>query len=315
LTFDFVPRTVSGMLRPVRRSMPRRAWPFTYLAAIAGALILAGCVGNADDPARLRPQARAALARWADAVGAAGGRAPVVLVGELTGQVGDWELEVGENNKLALMAGSVESDASLPADAPPPGEVRWQDGTTASVPLSSAQQAVAAIRAGSLEPCSDCTPLRITAARLTTDPIETSRGPATAPVWEFTVQGTAVKVTRVAIADPITGVPPPWNPNNSPIGIAIESASGTVGGLELSVAFVGAPRPGDQACGEDYTAEAVESDLAVVVIVTRHRNAVIGSCTAAGAPRTATVELAAPLGERAVLEVEQGLPVPVVLTP
>jgi hypothetical protein len=272
-------------------------------------------VGNADDPAKLQQQARAALVRWADAVAATGGRSPVVLVGEPTGQVGDWELEVGDNNKPALMAGMVEGDASLPAEAPPDGEVRWQDGTTASVPLNSAQQAVAAIRAGSPEPCSDCTPLRITAARLTTGPIETSRGPATAPVWEFTVQRTAVRVTRVAIADLITVVPPPWNPNDSPVGLAIGSASGTVNGRELTVAFVGAPRPGDQACGEDYTAEAVESDLAVVVIVTRHPHEVIGACTAVGAPRTATVELAAPLGKRAVLEAQQGLPVPVVLTP
>jgi hypothetical protein len=33
-----------------------------------------------------------------------------------------------------------------------------------------------------------------------------------------------------------------------------------------------------------------------------------------GFPRTATVDLAAPLGERAVLEVKQGQPVPVVFT-
>ncbi len=40
----------------------------------------------------------------------------------------------------------------------------------------------------------------------------------------------------------------------------------------------------------------------------------IGACTADGARRTASVELAAPLDERAVLEVQQGRPVPVVLT-
>lgn len=314
MTSDFVPRTVSDMLRPVRRSAPRRAWGFTFLAAIAVASLFAGCVGNADGP-RLRQQAQAALVRWADAVEAAGGPSSVVLVGELTGQVGDWELEVGDNNKPALMAGLVVGDASLTAETPPDGEVRWPDGTTAPVPLTSAQQAVAAIRAGNPEPCSECAPLRITTARLANGPIETSRGPARAPVWEFTMQGTAVRVTRVAIADPIIVKPPPWDPNNSPVGLAIESANGTVGGRELTVAFVGAPRPGDQPCGEDYTAEAVESDLAVVVIVTRHPNVVIGSCTAAGAPRAATVVLAAPLGERAVLEVQQGLPVPVVLTP
>jgi hypothetical protein len=295
--------------------VPRRGWPFTFLAAIAVAPILAGCAGSPDAPARVPEQAQAALTRFADAVAAAGGRTAVVLVGEQTNQVGDWELEVGENNKLALMAGMVVDNAGLPAKAPPNGEVRWPDGRTASVVLNSAQHAFASIRAGSPEPCSDCAPLRITAARLTTGPIETSRGPATVPVWEFTVQGTAVRVTRVAIANAIAVVPPPWDPSNLALGPAVESASGTIGGRELTVAFIGSPRPGSQACGEDYTAQAVESDLAVVVIVASHPHGGIGACTSEGALRTATVELAAPLGERAVLEVQQGLPVSVVLTP
>jgi hypothetical protein len=181
--------------------------------------------------------------------------------------------------------------------------------------LYSAQQAFAAIRAGNPQQCTDCASLRITAARLTTGPIVTSRGPATAPIWEFTLQGTAVRVTRVAVADAISVVPPPWDPSNLALGPAIESASGTVGGRELTVAFVGSPRPGSQACGEDYTAAAVESDLAVVVIVTRHAHGGVDACTSEGATRTATVELAAPLAQRAVLEVQQGLPVPVMLTP
>lgn len=307
------------MLHLVGRSVARRARPFVI--AVAVVIALSGCqlvpgLSSASDSTKLHQQAQAALARWADAVAAAGGPSPVVLVGELTGQVGDWELAVGDNNKRALMAGLVEATASLPAEAPPDGEARWPDGTTATVPVLSAQQAVAAIRAGAAAACGDCTSLRITAARLTTRPIETSRGPATAPVWEFTVQGTAVKVTRVAVAHSITVVPPPWDPNGLPVSLAIDSASGKVGGRELTVAFVGAPLPGDQVCGEDHTAEAVESDLAVVVIVMRHPNTpLFGACSAVGAPRTATVQLAALLGERVVLEVVQGLPVPVVLTP
>jgi hypothetical protein len=303
------------MLSPVRRPVARRIRPVALLAVVAMALVLAGCLGTGDDPAKLQQQARAALTRWADAVAAAGGPSPVVLVGELTGQVGDWEPAVGDNNKIALMAGLVEGDASLPAATPPDGEVRWQDGTTATVALMSAQQAVAAIKGGTSAPCGDCTPLRITDARLTTGPIDTSRGSATGPVWDLTVEGTAVTVTRVAIADAIAIVVPPWNPDDPPVGLAIDSASGTVGGRQLTVSFVGAPLPGDQPCGEDYTAEGVESDLAVVVIVTRHAHVTLGACTADGAPRTATLELAAPLGERTVLEVQQGRPVPVTLTP
>jgi hypothetical protein len=294
----------------------RRERLLASVAAIIVAAASAGCAGNAGDAAQLRQQANAALARWADAVAAAGGPSPVVLVGELTSQVGEWEEAVGENYKVALMAGRVEPNANLPAEVPPDGEVRWPGGFTASVALVSAQQAFAAIQGGAAAPCGDCTSLRITGSRLTTGSIETSRGPATGPIWEYTVQGTAVKVTRVAIAHPITVTPPLWDPNNSPVGLAIDSASGSVGGRELTVTFLGAPLPADQPCGEDYTAEAIESELAVVVIVTRHpHGGAFGACTLAGAVRTATAELAGPLGERAVLEVRQGLPVPVVLSP
>jgi hypothetical protein len=303
------------MLCPVRRPVARRFRPVALLAVVAMALLLAGCLGTGDDSAKLQQRARIALTRWADAVAAAG-PSPVVLVGELTGQVGIWEEDVGDNNKRALMAGLVEADANLPVATPPDGEVRWQDGTTAPVALISARQAVAAINAGSPEPCgADCTPLRITGARLTTGPIETSRGSATGPVWDLMVDGTAVTVTRVAIADAIAVELPAWNPDDPPVGVAIDSASVTGDGRQLTVAFVGAPLAGDQPCGEDYTAEAVESDVAIVVIVTRHPHTTIGACTAVGAPRTATLRLAAPLGERTVLEVQQGRPVPVTLTP
>lgn len=237
-----------------------------------------------------------------------------MVVGDLTAQVGDWELQVGDNNKRALMAGLVEVPSDLSAAVPPAGEVRWDDGTTTTVPLLSAQQAAAAIKS-SAGVCTDCRPLMITAARLTTGPVETSRGHATAPVWEFTLRGTAVTLTRAAFAHPVTVARLPEGSGSS-IGVAIDSASGTAGGRELTVTFAGAPLPGDKPCGEDYTTEAVESDLAVVVIVTRHPNVpLIGGCSAVGAYRTATAELAAPLGERAVLDIQQGLPVPVALTP
>ena len=255
------------------------------------------------------------LDNWAQAVGAAESGSPIVIVGERTGQVGDWEPEVGDNNKRALYAGLFEGDASLGADAPPDGEVTWADGTTTAVALSSARTAVEAIRAETESPCDDCAPLRITAARLTTGPIETSRGPATAPVWELAVHGTAVKLTRVAIADSTTVVPPRQHLNDPKVGVRIESAMASTGGRELTVTFIGAPGPASQGCGADYTAEAVESDLALVAIVGEQRPLQFGACTAAGATRTATATLSAPLGVRSVLDIQQGLPVPVTLTP
>ena len=287
-----------------------------YASALLAAMALAGCVWapGATDPAAAHQRAQAVLSAWADAVAAAGEHAAVTPVGELTGQIGDWEEAVGDNNKRALMAGMVASVSPLSEEAPPDGEVTWQDGTTTKVPLLSAQEAIVAIESTTAAPCPDCAMLLVTAAPLTSGPIQTTRGPATAPVWEFTLQGTAVKVTRVAIANPVVIAP---DEVGSQLGLAIDSASGTVGGNELTVAFVGAPDPGNMPCGEDYTAEAVESDLAVVVIVTRHPHvAPLGeACSAVGARRTATATLAAPLGDRVVLDLQQGTPIPIVLGP
>ena len=82
----------------------------------------------------------------------------------------------------------------------------------------------------------------------------------------------------------------------------------------MTVSFTGSPWPTAQPCGADYTGEAVESANAVVVIVLTHPHRANEACTAIGARRTTVVQLAQPLGERAVLEVQQGLPVPVTIT-
>jgi len=292
---------------------------FAIVAALALAAGTSGCglLPSRDDSARLHQQAQAALTRWTDAVAAAGGQSAFIPVGELTGQVGDWEEAVGDNDKRALMAGLVEAAVNLPAETPPDGELRRQNGSTKTVRLISAQKALSDLKADAAgSSCPECVPLQITAVRLTSGPVDTSRGPAMAPVWEFTVRGTAVRVTRVAIADRVSVVPPPWDPNNAPVGISIDSATGTVGGQHLTVGFTGAPGAGDQGCGADYTAEAVESPTAVVVIVTEHRHSSFfgESCTAVGAFRTAEVALSAPLGDRTVLEVQQGRAVAVLLT-
>ena len=294
---------------------PRLSGLGLYAPALVAAMTLTGCIAapGATDPAPARQRAQAVLAAWADAATAAGEHAAVTPVGELTSQIGDWEEAVSDNNKRALMAGLIASDRLLSEEAPPDGDVVWQDGTTTKVPLMSAQQAIIAMESTTEAPCLDCAMLLVTDAQLTSGPIQTTRGPATAPIWEFTVEGTAVKVRRVAIANPVVVAPDEggWG-----LGLAIESASGSVDGSDLTVAFTGSPDPGNMACGEDYTAEAVESDLAVVVIVTHHPRVGLGeACTAVGARRTATATLAAPLGDRVVLDLQQGTPVSLVLAP
>ncbi len=297
--------------RPCRRHL---------IALAALGVCLAGCGlsfgPGVDDSAKLREQAQAALTRWAAAVAAAGGPSAFVQVGDRTLQLGDWEQSVGDNNKLAMFAGLVVSTIPLSGLTPSDGRVEWPDGSASTVALISPEQAFKELKSdagGSA--CSGCQPLQIVKAELTSGPVSTSRGTAQAPIWMFSLQGTAVRLARVAVAMSVTVTPPAWDPNNPPIGLAINAASGSMTSRQLTVSFTGAPGPASEGCGADYTAEAVESGDAVVVIVIEHSNLTLGACSAVGATRTATVELAAPLGNRAVLEVQQGLPVPVSLAP
>lgn len=308
-----------GGFRPARRSGAAAGWPLGVLALAVVALIAglsfrqAGIASNSSPTASvardaLHLRADELLAAWAAA--SSGGSAPA-FVGDLTGQTGDWEEAVGDNNKRALMAGLLRA-GTLSAEAPPDGELRWSDGESATVPLRSATQALDDLASAGGGSCDGCTALEVTGATLTTVPVETTRGPATAPAWRFTLAGTRVTVTRVAVADTIAPVPPPFPQDRYPTVRWIESASGLASERNLLVALTGAPGPGSERCGADYTAEAVESPLAVVVIVTEHANPTPAACPQVGARRTASVVLTSPLGDRAVLDVVQGVAVPLV---
>jgi hypothetical protein len=307
------------------RSIPGRSAPIALLAAALAAVLAAGCTtlvsapGGSGIPTAteitpadpLHRQAHEALARWADAVAKSGGAA-ITFTGDLTSQIGDWEPENGDN-KAALMAGKVETMIDLPADRPSRNEVKWLDGTTQGVAVLSAVAALEDLRAEAAAAggaCDECAPLRITEARLATTLVETSRGPANAPTWVFAVAGSEVQVTRVAVDDAVSVQPPPWDAEHPPEGISIDRAIGTADSKDLEVSFVGAPKGKDEPCGADYIAEAVESQLAVVILVIEDRNPLPASCPALGAVRTAKVKLDAKLGTRAVLEGRQGLPVP-----
>ena len=283
------------------------------------AAALAACAADVPpltaDPGTdwVQVKAQSALTRWATAVAASGGQRAFVQVGDPTGQVGVWEEAVGQNNKPAVMAGLVEVSADMPAEKPPDGQVQWSDGTTRMVKLGSALDAASALRGLRGGDCPGCAPVQLTGARLTTGQVDTSHGPATVPMWEFTVKGSAVLLTRVAIDPAATVVLPPWDPIGAPFTLSIMSASGTVDGRDLMVKFIGAENSADKPCGVDYSAEAVESATAIVVILSSRNNPIPVACTLMGFERTAVAKLAAPLGDRAVLNVQDGAPVPVVL--
>src|SRR5438552_8975388 len=132
-------------MTPTRRVQQGRMPVRTAASLLATLALVAACAPPAGGPGgssvtltgsqtqqpedRVHRQAHDALARWADAVRKSGG-ATITFVGEMTGQIRDWEATVGENNKSALYAGLVETATPLSDGTPPGDKVRWLDGST-----------------------------------------------------------------------------------------------------------------------------------------------------------------------------------------
>jgi hypothetical protein len=284
-------------------------------------LLLPGCtrVSNDDvgvlpsDPAadaEMHQQAVDALARWDQAV--AGITGPVFLpVGDSFGMLGQWE-PGNEHNKDSLAANRFLVDGDLPASPTATAQVVWDDGTTATLPMLSAADAYDQAPPMS-STCDGCPELHITGATLISGAAETTHGRAQIPLWAYSLAGTSVRLTRPAVAEPpVRLTPPPWDSTNPPAGMQIDSAVVSADGLTLTANFIGAGTIAQRgACGAAYSAEAVESDHAVVVIIHGLFGDAAEDCTTEGYARSAVAELAKPLRDRAVLEDREGTPVPV----
>src|SRR5664280_1702180 len=295
-----------------------RVRAFRLLAVVGLVVGISACSSiapaSSTDVAEIHRQAQQALARWDSAAGAAAGGSGFVLVGDSTLFVGsDWGPNIdGGNAKMALYAGLFVVANPLPFEAPPDGRIVWQDGTTHAVPVISAQQALTDMKAAGVSPCPECTPLQVTGATLTTATFQSSRGPVQTPAWEFSLKDTDVTLDQVAVGSQVA-VPAMPTPNDQAtgqqvaqpwFGPQVQSATVDGGSMTITVTVVGALDAGDKPCGADYTAEAVESDTGVVVIVYEHRNTLPAACSAVGYFRTAQVTLAKPLGNRTLIDLQ-----------
>jgi hypothetical protein len=276
---------------------------FGLLAVVGLAVGTSACSSAATE---VRRQAQAALAHWDAAAAAGAGGSGFVLVGEPTLFVGDdWGPNIdGNNAKMALYAGLFVAANQLPSEAPSDGSVKWQNGTVHAVPVISAQQALTDLKATGVSPCPDCTPLQITGASLTTATFQSTRGPAQAPAWEFSLKDTDVKLDQIAVGGRFIPPPPPEQPAQPRVGPPVESATVDASGMTLTVTVVGAQYAADKPCGADYTAEAVESDTAIVVIVYEHQNTLPAACSLVGYARTAQAALAKPLANRILIDLQ-----------
>jgi hypothetical protein len=263
-------------------------------------------------------QAQALLDQWDALIGRAQPDAIVFTGGLVNG--GGWNGKNAGDDKIAFYAGWVHAAEPLATDLPTAGAITWPDGSSQSVPLISASDALDALIANSEEPqvCNKCHQLQVTGAHRTTVDAHTSRGDLNVPAWQFEFapdDAPIDPITIVAVKDAVA-IKDGELSGATHDGQLIETAYGSPDSKQLTVAFVGAQYGADKPCGADYDASAVESERAVAVIITQtpapfptSADGVPMACDAVGYYRTVTVDLASALGNRTILDVNYATPV------
>lgn len=227
----------------------------------------------------------------------------LVFISDLT-RGGGWRGARADDAKTAFVSGMIEATVNLSTETPPPGEVTWPDGTTQEVPLISAADALAAmileLRSDQpAYPCGDC--LQVVGATLTTRTALTWHGDAQVPVWQFDFAARdepMEPISYVAVRDRVD--PSIWLPLSS---ANTDAAYGHPDDTQVTIVF------GGGACDTGHSIEVVESTGAMVPIITTTVRG--GACTLQRVGYALRVELAAPLGDRVVLDLDSGYPVPV----
>lgn len=108
----------------------------------------------------------------------------------------------------AIDHGYVTLGTALPTTTPAPAAIRFPDGATMTVPLRTAAQAFQNVGFDPADCTGTCAPIKVTAVRLGTMPMATSRGRAIVPAWLFTVPGLTGPIASLAVAKSATSEPP-----------------------------------------------------------------------------------------------------------
>jgi hypothetical protein len=271
--------------------------------AIAAAFLLLvfGC-GNLEGPrtGTISPPTDA-LARWNDFPADQVPR-PIVLLGYHPPGQG---FDTGDA-KIAYLCGKLALVAALPVEVPAQAVASWADGTKYTYPALSATDAFAAfLRSGSKPSssmCSTVAPLPVTAARFGVAGFSTDRGTVQMSAWIFKVTGAWAEAAQPAVSNSAI-----WGGGLTGQSVA-SGASSSGDGRVLTYNFIGSPADGP--CGANYTGVVAESNHAVAVAVQSSPGRVQGgpvACTAIGAIRMVTVQLASPLGGRVVVDASGGV--------
>jgi hypothetical protein len=210
--------------------------------------------------------------------------------------------------KLAFVNGDLVYTGPPPAGAPA-GVVTWPDGSAMKVPVLSEARVFGELTGGRQCPGCATKPLAVTAARPTTMDVLTSRGTASVPAWAFTLKGVSTPVIQAALA-PGSYLTPNTHGSSpeklAPLGPAFVGGGPvwpSADGRSLTVGVAGSP------CDKAWGGLVAEVGGVVVVGGWMQNPNPDQACADVLELRRAAVRLAAPLGQRVVLDASTGRPV------
>lgn len=217
--------------------------------------------------------------------------------------------------KASFGNGWIRTTSPLP-DTTGQGHIRFAEGASLPVPLVGARTAYGQLpqRSGGCPMAGQpptCQWLSISAARLSTVQIGTTRGVATVPAWHYTVVGLTQPLIRVAVApSAITSIPEVTLPDQpAPAGVVsamqLVSSSGDVVAFTIGIG----------ACDKDPRGLVLETPELVVVGGSVTLADAGTPCTAQLLLQPVEVRTKQPVGTRPILDALSGRPLSTRSTP
>jgi hypothetical protein len=286
---------MTGM--PAIRPRARARSAATALAFGLALALLAACTSSGSPASSPSPGTRltAALAHWASFPAGAQVRPVVILTGD---QVIGPVTFPSAADQDAFNAGAITLPRSLPSGP----------GRLGGYSLISAARAAQVLTAGGTASPAPSTKLTVTKVKLTSGIFATDRGRQVLPAWQFTLRGVAGPADVLAVATAQRF----WPSGLKPVSTRTTAAQPGRSGRALTLTVYGAPA-GTGACQVTYSVRQQSSAHAVAVDVIAQEHDHGAACPAGGrpAPVSLPVTLAAPLGNRVLVDARSSAPIPV----
>jgi hypothetical protein len=212
-------------------------------------------------------------------------------------------------DKADFIDGDLVFTGPAPSGAPD-GVVTWPGGSSMKVPVLSEARTFSELTSSRECPACATTPLDVTAATPTTLGVATSRGTAQVPAWAFTLKGVSGPVIQAALP-PGSYVTPGSKGSPSAARLAAVGKAFT-GAMEAAVSAGGRTltlRLFGGVCDTTWGGLETEVDGAVVVGGWEVDPTPNVPCAAVGVSLATTVRLAAPVGDRVIIDASTGQPV------